>query len=493
MGPLEIVSVPFLTGDFVETLEIFGRRVVIGLVVGSILALAGVGLTLVYGILRLANFAHGDFLTLGAYLAFYFVALATLPVTLTYGVAAAVLLMVLVATDHWVRPWWVGIRSKEQSSDSQRKLSPTEAGAVLYAAAALIVLVAGNRFPVEIPAGWVALLFVLAATAVLGVRVLMQTTDLAHTVKTLALWTGIGALVATIAHFLVPLQTGPGGFSLAGELALGLTVVAMGALRLKRDAGEDPAVLGVLGLAGLGVLFLLASPVLLAVTLALAAVAALSVVLDLVMWRPARRRGAGLVTLIIMAIGLALVVRNVIIMVWGAGLQSFPGVVRRGQEILGTGVTITPNQAIVVGTTLVAILLLHLLLQHTKVGKAMRALSDDMELARVSGIDVDRVVLYVWIIGGALVALAGILFAMTRSFTPSLGWHQILPIFAAVILGGIGSAYGAMAGGLTIGLAMETSVFFGMPPEYRLAVGFGILILVMIFRPRGIFGRAALR
>ncbi len=492
MESFELVLWVFSSPELAASLQGFGRRVVAGLVVGSIFALAGVGLTLVYGILRLANFAHGDFLTLGTYLALYFVALITLPATLRWGLGAALLLILLVAADRYLRPWWVRRRGSGEGA-VLHKLSATESALVLYAAAALVALVAGNRFPVGVPSAWVAFIVALAAAGVLVWRLLSSARDQAAGGRQLLAWVGFAVVAVAAAHFLVPLQTGPGGFSFPGEIAIGLVVLAVGALRSKRDAGEDPAVLGVLGLTGLVALYLLATPILLAVTLALAIVAAVSVVLDLVMWRRARAMGAGLVTLIIMAIGLALVIRNSIIVLWGGGLKGFPGVLRRGEEILGTGVLITPNQAIVIGVTVLVALLLHFLLQHTRVGKAMRALSDDMELARVSGIDVDRVVLYVWIVGGVLVALAGILYGMTRAFTPSLGWHQLLPIFAAVILGGIGSAYGAMVGGFAIGLAMETSVFFGVPSEYRLAVGFGILILVMIFRPRGIFGRSAVR
>lgn len=492
MGPFEITSLAFLTGDFVETLQIFGRRVVVGLVVGSILALAGVGLTLVYGILRIANFAHGDFLTLGTYLALYFVALLALPATLAWGIGAALVLMAVVALDRFLHPWWIRWRDEAATTSRVRLLSPMESGMVLYVAAVLIVLVAGNRFPVDLAGGWGILFFTAVAASVLVWRALSRRGGQATDPGRLSFWAALGAAAGVASHFLVPLQTA-GGLTLAGEIALALIVVIVGALRMKKGAGEDPVVLGVLGVGGLVMLFMIATPILLAVALALAFVAGLSVVLDLLMWRPARRKGAGLVTLIIMAIGLALVLRNTIIILWGGGLQGFPGTIRRGVDILGSGIVITPNQAMVIGVTLVVVLLMHFLLQHTKVGKAMRALSDDMELARISGIDVDRVVLYVWIIGGALVALSGILFAMTRSFTPSLGWHQLLPIFAAVILGGIGNVYGAMVGGFVIGLAMETSVFFGMPPEYRLAVGFGILILVMIFRPRGIFGRTAVR
>jgi neutral amino acid transport system permease protein len=121
-------------------------------------------------------------------------------------------------------------------------------------------------------------------------------------------------------------------------------------------------------------------------------------------------------------------------------------------------------------------------------GKAMRALSDDVDLARVAGVDVDRVVLYVWLIAGSLTTLSGVLLGLLRNIHPNLGWFLLLPIFSAVILGGIGSAYGAMAGGYVIGLAMELSPAFGLPVAYKPAVGFAAMILVLLLRPEGIAG-----
>jgi len=134
----------------------------------------------------------------------------------------------------------------------------------------------------------------------------------------------------------------------------------------------------------------------------------------------------------------------------------------------------------------VAIAALHYLLQNTRIGKAMRAVADDVDLARVTGIDVERVILWTWIIAGALTALSGGMLGLVQAVRPNMGWFLILPLFASVILGGIGNPYGAIAGALVIGVAQEVSTYF-LRTEYKLAVALLIMVLVLLFRPQGIF------
>ena len=127
------------------------------------------------------------------------------------------------------------------------------------------------------------------------------------------------------------------------------------------------------------------------------------------------------------------------------------------------------------------------MLKKTRMGKAMRASSDSLDLARVSGIDVDRVILWTWVIASALAAVGGIMLGMDTMLREVMGWSLLLPIFAAIILGGIGNPYGAMAGGMIIGLSQEMSVAI-IPPEYKPAVAFVIMIIVLLIRPKGVFG-----
>jgi neutral amino acid transport system permease protein len=133
-----------------------------------------------------------------------------------------------------------------------------------------------------------------------------------------------------------------------------------------------------------------------------------------------------------------------------------------------------------------AVLGLHFLLQNTKIGKAMRAVADDLDLARVSGIDVERVVLWTWIIAGGLTALSGGLYGLITDVRPNMGWFLILPLFASIILGGIGNPYGAILGALIIGVAQEVSISF-LPPAYKLAVALVVMVLVLLVRPQGLF------
>jgi branched-chain amino acid transport system permease protein/neutral amino acid transport system permease protein len=131
--------------------------------------------------------------------------------------------------------------------------------------------------------------------------------------------------------------------------------------------------------------------------------------------------------------------------------------------------------------------LLHLYLQKTKMGKAMRATADNMELALVSGIDTERVIMMTWGLGGGLAAAGGILYGIDVQLHPYMGWNFLIPLFAATILGTVGNIYGALVGGLVIGIAQQVSTAFLMP-TYKPAVAFILMILILLFRPKGIFG-----
>jgi len=151
------------------------------------------------------------------------------------------------------------------------------------------------------------------------------------------------------------------------------------------------------------------------------------------------------------------------------------------------GMTVTSLQFEVVLIAIAAMLLVHALLSRSTLGKSMRALADNPDLARISGINVDRVIRCTWAVSMGLAALAGIMYGLITHLNPNMGWSIILPMFAAAILGGIGNAYGAMAGGIIIGISQEISTAF-LPAEYKIAVSFLIMIAVLLFRPRGLMG-----
>jgi neutral amino acid transport system permease protein len=205
---------------------------------------------------------------------------------------------------------------------------------------------------------------------------------------------------------------------------------------------------------------------------------------EYLIWRPMRDRRANSTTLIIISIGLALFVRNSIIFIWGGGNQSYDLPVETALSILG--IKIPYYRIVVIGLAFVAVLGLHLLLQNTKIGKAMRAVADDLDLASVSGIDVERVVLWTWVIAGGLTALSGGLYALIQAARPNMGWFLILPLFASIILGGIGNPYGAIVGAFIIGIAQEVSTYW-LPSEYKLAVALVVMVIVLLVRPQGLF------
>jgi branched-subunit amino acid ABC-type transport system permease component len=230
----------------------------------------------------------------------------------------------------------------------------------------------------------------------------------------------------------------------------------------------------------------------LATACAMAATLALGVALEFVLWRPMRRRRAGLLSTFITAIGLALVLRQSIFLVAGAQSRSF-AVDQFSVYQFGT-VRLAQSQLIVILVSTAAIIAVGLLMARTDIGRHMRAYSDNPELASVSGINVERIVVYAWVLAGALAGLAGVMQGLVQAaFDPNMGWSLLLPIFAAVVLGTIGNAYGALVGGLVLGIVMEVSTWSrldgGVPANYSYVVAFVTLILVLLLRPQGLFGR----
>ena len=212
----------------------------------------------------------------------------------------------------------------------------------------------------------------------------------------------------------------------------------------------------------------------------------LMLVSEQLLWKPMRQKRSSSTSLIIVSIGLALFLRNGILFIWGGSNQNYDLPLIEAIDILG--VKIAYYRLIVIGVTILAIFALHLILQKTKIGKAMRAVADNIDLARVSGINVEQVILFTWIITAILTSMGGGLYGLITTVRPNMGWFLILPIFASVILGGIGNPYGAIAGGLVIGIAQELSVSV-VGSEYKLAVALVIMIAILLIRPQGIFSK----
>ncbi len=238
-------------------------------------------------------------------------------------------------------------------------------------------------------------------------------------------------------------------------------------------------------------------------------------------YAPLRKRGAKPVTLLIASIGVTLMIQGLIRLFFGSGSYSFfenepKDVFRIDMSALGSTrpLVITEPQILMVAVTAVAVIALHLFLTRSRLGKAMRAMADNADLAQVSGINTALVVRVTWIIAGALACMAGTMLALDVTLKPDLAFNIILPIFAAAIVGGLGQAYGAIAGGLLIGFAETIAVFNWstvlkplnavlpdwmqlpatlalVPTEYKLTVAFLILVVTLLVRPTGIFKGAS--
>jgi len=204
---------------------------------------------------------------------------------------------------------------------------------------------------------------------------------------------------------------------------------------------------------------------------------------DRIIYRPLRK--ASPIIMLISSVGTALMLRSLIQIVWGPDNQIYQAGIEMPFRFLG--LRIKPDQITIILGAVILMILLHLFLHRTRMGKAMRAMSDNMDLARVSGINTERVIFWTWIIAACLAAAGGIFLGMDTRLNPIMGWRLLLPVFAAAILGGIGSFYGAILGGLTIGIVQELSTVF-ITPAYKPAVAFAIMVVMLVFRPRGIMG-----
>lgn len=229
-------------------------------------------------------------------------------------------------------------------------------------------------------------------------------------------------------------------------------------------------------------------PLWIAFPLALLASAALGWAQDAGLWKPLRRRGLGLVQLMIVSIGLSLAVRYVFQFLIGGGTTQLPGASAAKFNLFGA-VSLSVVDLASMAISLVVIVAFAVWLMFSQTGKATRAISDNAALAAASGIDVDRVVRIVWILASTLAGLAGILWAY---FRPGVKWDMgekiLLLMFAAVVLGGLGTAFGALIGALIVGILVETSALF-IPSDLKYVGALGLLIVILLVRPQGLLGR----
>lgn len=301
----------------------------------------------------------------------------------------------------------------------------------------------------------------------------------------------IGVVLAAGYGLEQMVQKGLNGLSTGSYIALGavgLTLV-YGILKLVNFAHGDLLTFGAYIALFLNVTLEL--PLVVGALGAVAATAILGVIFELTMWGPMRAKGAGFLQLILMSIGLALVIRSGIQFVAGSEVRVLD-VNRSAATDLGfLGMDLRMRNvllyALIVGV--IVMVLIGLMLQFTLLGKKMRALSDSLDLSETTGINTERIVLITWVFAGGLAGLAGVLLATVSNVKPELGFELLLPIFAAVVLGGIGNPFGALAAGLTLGVLIEWSTL-PIPSNWKYAVGFATLIVALVIRPQGVFGKA---
>jgi branched-subunit amino acid ABC-type transport system permease component len=213
----------------------------------------------------------------------------------------------------------------------------------------------------------------------------------------------------------------------------------------------------------------------------------LAVLLNHFLLSPFARRFNKSFYVLIVTFGLSLIILNVVYSIWGSNVRNYNMPI---EQVLHLGpFLLTRNQLIVMAVSVVLMVLVHIMLKTTRLGKSMRAMSDNTTLAMTSGIDTKLITTITWFLSGTLAGLSGTVLAITEgNLTPASGELFLFVIFAAVIVGGVGSIYGAMAGAVLIGLATEISAAF-INPSYKLDVAFVMLIMTLLFRPSGLFAR----
>lgn len=264
--------------------------------------------------------------------------------------------------------------------------------------------------------------------------------------------------------------------------ALALTLV-MGIARFPNAATGDYMTIS--AYAAVGMQALLPQSIVFAALGAVATGIAISVVFYLWVFRALQ--GRPLVASLVASIGIAFLARSALTFFVGHDQHGFQLPLVRAWNF--GGIRVLPTDLIVAAVAITAMAAVFLILHLTPIGRQMRAVADNPDLGRASGIRVRRVLIVLWAIVGALCALGGMLFGAKAIVTPELGWELLIPAFAAMIVGGIGSPGGAVVGGVLLGIVQELSVPF-VGPSYKIAVAFGLLLLVLLFRPRGLFGVA---
>lgn len=226
-----------------------------------------------------------------------------------------------------------------------------------------------------------------------------------------------------------------------------------------------------------------------ALLIAMPFVGLIAIIIDKLLYRKLRQHGAHLVLFAMASLAMEFFLRSWIYLIWGPDFR-FYYVGRANPALdLPLGIRVRADQLFILVLAFALVALIYLLLEKTKMGKAMRATADNPELAQVRGINTERVIAWTWMIGGGLAAAGGAMYGLSSQLRPEMGFFLLLPMFAAVIMGGIGNPYGALLGALIIGVTTQVSAAF-LNPAYGPAIAFVLLVITLLVRPQGLLGRA---
>ncbi len=204
-------------------------------------------------------------------------------------------------------------------------------------------------------------------------------------------------------------------------------------------------------------------------------------------WQPLRGRGSSLISMLVVSIGLSILLRYVLLYIFGGRGRPYRDY--QIQRVIDFGpFTLPPKDIVIIVVSLVVLIGIGIALQGTRIGKAMRAVADNRDLAESSGIDVEAVIRYVWVAGGALAGLGGVLFGLTEDIGWEMGFRLLLLMFAGVTLGGLGTAYGALVGSLIVGVFIQLSTYV-VPNDMKNVGALLTLVLILLVRPQGLLGR----
>lgn len=208
---------------------------------------------------------------------------------------------------------------------------------------------------------------------------------------------------------------------------------------------------------------------------------------ELGVFRPLRRRGMPIVSQMVVSIGLAIGLRYLFSIVYGASSRQYAQYAAQSPTFEIGSLSLRPKDVVVTLIALAAVVAVGVFLQRARLGTAIRAVSDNGDLSTASGIDTQRVILLVWVLAGALAGAGGLMLGTTDSVSWNMGQQVLLIMFAAVLLGGLGTPYGAMVGGLFVGIVSDVSTFW-LDADLKIVVALGTLVLVLLVRPQGVFG-----